>query len=199
MRFPSLIVTLAAASTFGADLPRQSPEFVINLPSGEKQLLSKYRGKVVLIEFLHTTCSHCQHTAGEFSKLQNEFGSRGLQVLGIAFNEMSNMLVPDFIRDFKPTFTVGWANRDPALVYLGVSQTERLMVPQIVLIDRKGVIRQQTPPLGDANLQDEKFLRVKIEELLGAGAAERKPAAAVKSASAPPASVLMKKPATTHQ
>ena len=199
MRSLSLIGILAAVSISGADLPRQSPEFVINLPSGEKQLLSKYRGKVVLIEFLHTTCSHCQHTAGEFSKLQNEFGSRGLQVLGIAFNEMSNMLAADFIRDFKPAFTVGWANRDPAMVYLGISPIERFVVPQVVLIDRRGVIRQQTPPLGDANLQDEKFLRVKIEELLGGAAAERKPSAAVKSAAGPSASALMKKPATTHR
>ena len=197
MRLLSLIGVLAAAVAFGADLPRQSPEFVINLPSGEKQLLSKYRGKVVLAEFLHTTCPHCQHTAGVFSKLQDDYGARGFQALGIAFNEMSNMLVPDFIKDYKPTFTVGWANRDPVLVYLGISPMERFVVPQIVLIDRKGVIRQQSPPLGDANLQDDKFLRVKIEELLGGAVPERKPSPAVKSATSPSASGLVKKQATT--
>lgn len=184
----SLLGLLTAASSFAVDLPRQSPEFVINLPGGDKQLLSKYRGKVVLCEFLFTTCSHCQHTAGEFSKLQNDYGPRGLQVLGVAFNEMSNMLLGDFIRDFKPSFTVGWANRDPVMVYLGLSPMDRFVVPQIVLMDRKGVIRLQSPPLGDASLQEEKFLRVKIEELLAGGTAERKPAVSVKSASAPQAS-----------
>ncbi len=196
MRLLSLLGILAAANSLAVDLPRQSPEFVMNMPNGEKQLLSKYRGKVVLVEFLHTTCAHCQHTAGEFSKLQSEFGARGFQALGIAFNEMSNMLVPDFIKEFKPTFPVAWANRDPAMAYLGISATERFVVPQVVLMDKKGVIRFQSPPLGDPNLQDEKYLRARIEELL-TGVPERKPAAVVKSATAPAAAIgVAKKPST---
>ena len=167
----------------------------MNMPNGEKQLLSKYRGKVVLCEFLFTTCPHCQHAAGIYSTLQAEFGARGFQALGIAFNEMSNMLVGDFINDYKPAFPVGWANRDPVLVYLGINPNERMAVPQVVLMDKKGVIRFQSPPLGDATLQDEKWLRVKIEELLG-GVVERKPAAAVKSATGPAAAALAKKQST---
>lgn len=167
MRTLALIGVLSSALSFGVDLPKQSPEFVVNFPSGEKQLLSKYRGKVVLLQFLFTTCPHCQHTAGVFSVLQNELGSRGLQVVGIAFNEMSPMLVPDFIRDFKPSFPIGWADRDHVLNYLGLTVSDRFVVPQEVLIDRKGVIRMMSPPLGDANMQDEKYMRVKIEELLG--------------------------------
>ena len=196
MRFLSLIGLLTAGLSFGADLPRQSPEFVINFPSGEKQLLSKYRGKVVLCEFLYTTCPHCQHTAGEFSKFQAEFGSRGFQAVGIAFNDMANMLVPDFVKDFKPTFPIGSANRDPVLVYLGISPIDRFVVPQIVLIDRKGIIRLQSPPLGDASFQDEWFMRAKIEELLSGAVVEHKPSAAVKSAMAPPPASI-RKPVTT--
>src|SRR3954447_22416213 len=143
----SLIGVLTSTLSFGVDLPRQSPEFVINYPNGEKQLLSKTRGKVVLVEFLYTTCPHCQHTAGQFSKYQADYGARGFQAIGIAFNDMSSMLVPDFIKDFKPTFPVGFANRDPVLSFLGITQEERFVVPQIVLIDRKGMIRAQSPPL----------------------------------------------------
>jgi hypothetical protein len=115
-----------------------------------------------------------------FSKLQADYGPRGFQAIGIGFNDMSNMLVPDFIKDFKPTFPVGWANRDPVLAFLGISQEERFVVPQIVLIDRKGMIRAQSPPLGDASLQDEKFMRAKIEELLNGTTPSRIPSAAVK-------------------
>ena len=187
MRLMSLVGMLAMGSCLAVDLPRQSPEFVINNTNGEKQLLSKYRGKVVLIEFLHTTCPHCQHTAGIFSKLQADYGPRGFQAVGVAFDDMANMLVPDFVKEHGANFPVGWALRDPVLAYLGVNPMERFVVPQVVLMDRKGVIRLQSPPLGDANLQDEKWLRVKIEELLGGAATERKPASAVKSMSAPAA------------
>jgi len=199
MRTLSLIGVLTAALSFGAEVPRQSPEFVINYPSGEKQLLSKTRGKVVLVEFLYTTCSHCQHAAGVLSKYQADYGARGFQAIGIGFNEMSNMLVPDFIRDFKPTFPVGWANREPVMVYLGMSPEERFVVPQLVLIDRKGVIRAQSTPLDSSTMQDEKFMRAKIEELLTGTTPPRQPSSAVKSpaAAAPRASAAAGKPSTT--
>ncbi|HEY3744310.1 MAG TPA: TlpA disulfide reductase family protein [Bryobacteraceae bacterium] len=186
MRIMSLVGVLSAALSFGADLPKQSPELVINYPSGEKQLLSKYRGKVVLVQFLFTTCPHCQRTAGTFSILQNELGSRGLQVVGVAFNEMSSMLVPDFVRDFKPSFPIGWADRDHVLNYLGLTVSDRFVVPQEVLIDRKGVIRMMSPPQGDANMQDEKYMRAKIEELLGGPVhAHNTPAATASKAAVP--------------
>jgi thiol-disulfide isomerase/thioredoxin len=189
MRFLSLIGILSTALSFGADLPKPSPEFVINYPGGEKQLLSKFRGKVVLVEFLYTTCSHCQHTAGVVSAWQNDYGSRGFQALGIGFNEMAGMLVPDFIKDFKPTFPVGFADRDKVLNYLGIPVTERFSVPQIVLIDRKGMIRVMSPPLGDGSLQDDKVMRPKIEELLSNGTSAAKPPTSSK------ASVAAAKPA----
>jgi hypothetical protein len=46
--------------------------------------------------------------------------------------------------------------------YLGRSVMERLMVPQIVVIDRQGVIRAQS----DRNLEEEGYLRTLIEKLL---------------------------------
>lgn len=162
--FSTLI--LAALSVSAVDLPRQTPEFQMNYNSGKQVLLTSYRGKVILAEFLFTTCPHCQHTAQLFSKLQDAYGARGFQALGVAFNEMANMLVPDFIKDYRPSFPVGFADRDRVMNYLGLSPAERFVVPQIVLIDKRGVIRFQSPPLGDPNLQDEKFLRQRIEELL---------------------------------
>ena len=43
---------------------------------------------------------------------------------------------------------------------------ERWVVPQMALIDRKGVIRYQTPALGAEEVQNEAWLRGKILELL---------------------------------
>jgi peroxiredoxin len=182
MKSLMILAALAIGSMYAADLPRRTPELVLNKTNGEQELLSKYRGKVVLCEFLYTTCPHCQHTAGVFSRLQDEFGARGFQALGVAFNEMSNMLVPDFVRDFKPTFPVTWGKRESVMAYLGLKADERFVVPQIVLMDRKGVIHFQSPPLGDPNLQDEKYLRERINELLNDGAsAMRRPVTNVKA------------------
>jgi peroxiredoxin len=190
MRILALFLTLTAgfALAEAPPPPRPSPEFVLNMQGGKQELLSKQRGKVVLVEFLFTTCPHCQHTAQVLSKLQGELGPKGFQAIGVAFNEMSSMLVPDFVKNYGATFPVAWANRDNVLTYLSVSPMERFVVPQIVVIDRKGMIRAQSAPLGDPNLQDEAYLRKLIEGLLKEGAG---PAAPAKPVTAAPA----KKPA----
>lgn len=191
MRFTALFLTIAAGLAL-AEIPappRPSPEFTLNLQGGKQELLSKYRGKVCLVEFLFTTCPHCQHTAQTLSKLQAELGPQGFQPIGIAFNEMASMLVPDFVKNYGATFPVAWANRDNVLTYLGVSPMERFVVPQIVIIDKKGVIRAQSSPLGDANLQDEAYLRKMIIGLLKepgpAGAAPAPAQAPAKKAAVP--------------
>lgn len=182
----SILSLFSLASVLAADVPRHSPEFVLNLNGGKQDLLSHYRGKVVLVEFLFTTCPHCQHTAQTLNKLQAEFGARGFQAFGVAFNEMSSMLVPDFVRDFNVKFPVAWAQREQVMGFLQLSPMERFVVPQIVLIDRKGQIRAQSPPLGDPKLQDEANLRVQIDGLLkesaGAAGSAAKPAAATTAA-----------------
>jgi hypothetical protein len=50
--------------------------------------------------------------------------------------------------------------------YLGRDAAERLMVPQIVVIDRKGVIRAQSRPVREISLEDENYLRQLIDTLI---------------------------------
>jgi thiol-disulfide isomerase/thioredoxin len=163
-----------AAST---DPPRPSPEFPIRLlPSGEVSP-TQFKGKVVVLACILTTCPHCQVAVGMLSGLQREYGPRGLQVLAVAFNPMANMLVPDFIKQFRPSFPVGWAEHQEVLNYLNHSTITPLYSPSLVFIDRKGMIRYQR--LGDDPLMltdQEKNVRAAIEELLKEPVA-KKPAA----------------------
>jgi peroxiredoxin len=160
---------LVLASLVAQTVPRPAPELVINFPGGKQTLLSSYKGKVVLCEILFTTCPHCQHESQLVSKLHQEYGTRGFQPLGLAINPMAGMLVGDFIRDYHVSFPVGFSERDPALAFLGIDPYVRWAVPQVVIIDKKGVIRAQTPPLSDEKFQDENWLRQQIEPLLKEG------------------------------
>src|ERR1700733_4388550 len=109
MAFVLLLTGLAA---YAQEVPRPAGEFAIKLPNGQITLVSQYAGKVVLLAFISTTCPHCQHTTGVLSAIQNEYASRGVQVLAAAFNPDAVQLVPGFISQFKPTFPVGSADRD---------------------------------------------------------------------------------------
>jgi hypothetical protein len=50
-----LTLTLLAGSAFAAQLPRQSPEFVVHLPDGKDLTVSSYHGKVLCLVFILTT------------------------------------------------------------------------------------------------------------------------------------------------
>ena len=85
------ILSSIAVMVTAAPLPRPSPDFAIHLtPSGQVSP-TQYKGKVVVLAFISTTCPHCQHTTQVLSGLQREFGPRGLQVLAAAFNPMANV------------------------------------------------------------------------------------------------------------
>ena len=104
-----LALSLAPLAS-AASLPRPTPEFAVQLPGGKQILLSSYRGEVVLLQFLFTTCPHCQNTAQMITKIYNDEHSRGFQALGVAFNEMAGMLVPDFVKNYQIVFQIGRAS-----------------------------------------------------------------------------------------
>jgi thiol-disulfide isomerase/thioredoxin len=164
----ALFVSVGAA----AQVPRRSPELAITLNSGKQVLLSQHRGKVVAVLFILTYCPHCQQTVQMLSRLQNEYGPRGFQVLTSSIEEMAAMAVPDFIKRFQPTFPVGFNDRDTVMEYLQHPTMFKLLMPQIVFVDRGGTIRAQYA--GDDKFfgaDQEKNLRAQIESLLKNSAA----------------------------
>ena len=163
-----------SALLFAADTntPRKAPELAFTVPGQGQKLLSQYHGKVVALEFIFTTCPHCQAASRVMTKFQQEFGSRGFQAIDVAINDNADLLVDNFIKDYQVGFPVGWTPKDQMLTFMGFSMAERFVVPQLVLIDRKGLIRYHTPPLADdayGKLMSEDAIRQHIEELLSQG------------------------------
>ncbi len=146
---------------------RRSPEFVIKFVDGHQTLLSSYKGKVIALLMVHTTCPHCQHTSQVFTQFQNEYGPRGFQALDVAFNTMANLYVNDFVKSFNVGYPVGFGTPEDVMGYLGFNVLQRYTVPQIVFIDKKFNIRSQTPAAGDdASMYTEDYWRGTIEALL---------------------------------
>ncbi len=157
--------TMAAGDSV---VPRPAPKLVFNIPGKPAQDLSQYVGKVVALEFIFTTCPHCKAASHIMSKLQTEYGAKGLQVVDVAVNPNADLLVDLFAKEQQTTFPVGWVFQQEMTSFMGYSDG-RYVVPQLVLIDRKGVIRYQTPPLADDNyakVMNEDAIRKHIEELL---------------------------------
>jgi peroxiredoxin len=187
-----LLASTAAlfALTFSAfampPVPRKSPEFTVTDPSGKQILLSSFKGKVVVMPFMFTTCPHCQNEAKMLTKLQRELGPN-VVILGTAFNDGVNaQVVNQFVREFGVGFPVGVASREAVINYLGLSVMDRWVVPQIAIIDKKGNVVAQSQPTGSPELQDENYLRTLITKLLKEGGS------ATSSSTAPAAKTVAK-------
>ncbi len=173
----STLVLLFSLSGFvegQAPQTRKAPDLTFNLAGEGQKNLNQYKGKVVALEFILTTCMHCQAASHLMTKLQNELGGQGLQVIDLAINGLdegrddkaAEALVTDFKNKFQVGFPVGWARREEMPTFMGFSVFDRTVVPQLVLIDRQGFIHYQTPARGDENSMLESTIRERVGELL---------------------------------
>ena len=161
-------------------VPRKAPELAFTIPGEGQKLLSQYRGKVVALEFIMTTCPHCQAASRDMTKYQAEFGGRGLQVIDLAINALDGTggpseaaeMVTRFKNSFQVGFPVGYLPRAEMMNFMGFTLADRMVVPQLALIDRKGIIHYQTPAVSGPqweSVMKEPGLREHLEELLALG------------------------------
>ena len=169
------LVVISASPSFATEssfAARKSPEFTISEPSGKSIPLSSLKGKVVVMEFFFLQSNHCIHVAKMLNKLNMEMGARGLQVLGVVFDppNMPNSggrIVGPAVDFFKLTYPVGYSSKADVDRYLERKQQQLLNIPQIIVIDRAGMIRAASGAAGgDPRLEDENSLRILVEGLL---------------------------------
>lgn len=80
----------------------------------------------------------------------------------------ANPDVPGFIRKFKPTFPVGTSGGQESLDYLQWPKDQRPLVPLMMFIDRKGMVRAQYSGLDEKffDAQQDQHIREQAEKLL---------------------------------
>jgi cytochrome c biogenesis protein CcmG/thiol:disulfide interchange protein DsbE len=181
-----LLATAFLAGAVVAETPRPAGPLDIVSYTGQRIRLSDLKGKVVVLEFLLTYCPGCKHSAGILAQLQREYGPAGLQVIGLAIDDGAGPKIPQFVRETGANFPVGVLSNDKAHEYLQVPLMSRMMMPQVAVVDRRGMLREQHA--GDdpwmAPAIEEMNLRKAIEKLLaerpGRAPAQAAPKAAPK-------------------
>jgi cytochrome oxidase Cu insertion factor (SCO1/SenC/PrrC family) len=164
----TLLFATAALAADTAAPPRPSPPLTIERLGAPSVELSQYRGKVVALVFIFTTCSHCQDLTKLLGPLSREYALRGVQVLECAFNDDAKQTMAEFLQQFQPPFPVGWTNRAAAMAYLQrtILDTRPLYVPHMVFLDRRGIIRGDYPGESDFMKDPATNIRAELEKLL---------------------------------
>ncbi len=166
-----LSILLCAAFLAAADLPRRAPGFALVDKNLQLHDLNDERGKLVVVEFMQTTCPHCAAFTSVLEKVQQKYGDK-LAILAIANPPDTQTTVGQFIEGHKITYPVLFDCGQVAFSYL---QTQQFNLPQVFLVDSKGMIRQHFE-YGAMNrdIFEGNGLFKEIDRLVTAGAGSKK-------------------------
>ena len=100
--------------------------------------LSDYSGKILFINLWATWCGPCRIETPELVRLNKEFQSRGVEMIGLSTEDpdASAQKVLEFMREYDVNYQIGWATRDVAITLM----QGRTSIPQSFIIARDGRI-----------------------------------------------------------
>ncbi|MGE3063062.1 MAG: TlpA family protein disulfide reductase [bacterium] len=125
--------------------------------NGKEHKFSKYKGKVVLIDFFATWCGPCKMEIKDLVQMKKEYSKEKK----IAFVAVSSEIDADTIREFAKNMSF-----DFDIYYNGGELMDRESikgVPTLYLIDKKGNLRYMRVGYSEEN---DKYLKTRIDYLL---------------------------------
>ena len=128
------IVLLSLAGTLAAADRDQAPDFTLPGANGAAVQLSRYRGKVVLLDFWATWCHGCKTEIPWYIEFGRKYKKNGLVVIGVSMDDEGWKVVRPFLKQKKMTYPVVVGNDNLAKRY-GLQE-----MPLTLLIDRQGKI-----------------------------------------------------------
>src|ERR1700688_2526942 len=109
------VLFLCMLTAVHAATPRMLADVPIPTFDQKKINLKQYRGKVVVLMLMSTTCGDCIQTLGLMNKIQTDLGPRGPQVVGAAFDENASYAIEGFVQRYRPNFPVGFLDQAAAI------------------------------------------------------------------------------------
>jgi thiol-disulfide isomerase/thioredoxin len=136
------------------------------------EVIAGHRGKVVLVDFWATWCTHCVAQFPHTVKLHNDFGDRGLAVVSVSFDDEEDKeealkMLKKFGADFDNLLSQYGG---------GTQSTEAFQVdgglPSYKLYDRKGQLRYTLADTDPDKPLTSEDIDARVKELLAEGAVE---------------------------
>jgi cytochrome c-type biogenesis protein len=138
---------VAGAKLTGAAV---APDFSLESLDGKTVRLSDLRGKAVLLNFWATWCGPCKVEMPWFVDLQNQYGSQGLQIVGVAMDDASKEDISKFAKDMGVNYPILIGKESVGDQYGGVPA-----LPESFVITRDGKIMDKIIGLrGKSDIED---------------------------------------------
>ena len=148
-----------------------APDFSLESLDGKTTRLSDFRGKAILLNFWATWCGPCKIEMPWFVDLQNQYGSQGLQIVGVAMDDASKEDIAKFAKDMGVNYPVLIGKEAVGDAYGGVPA-----LPETFLIARDGKIMDKIIGLrGKAEIEDAIKKALKTQPAPSTAAAKNSP------------------------
>ena len=139
-----------SGSMSGITKSSPAPDFTLESLDGKNMRLSDLRGKAVLLNFWATWCGPCKIETPWLVELQNQYGSQGLQVIGVAMDDSGKEDIAKFAKDMGVNYPVLLGKEAVGDAYGGVPA-----LPESFFIGRDGKIVDKIIGLkGRAEIED---------------------------------------------
>jgi peroxiredoxin len=128
----AFVLFLFLASLLAATDREPAPDFILPGSNGAAVQLSRYRGKVVLLDFWATWCHGCKTEIPWYMEFSEKYKKSGLAVIGVSMDDDGWKIVKPFLKQKKMKYPVVIGNDALAKRY-GLTE-----MPLTLLIDRRG-------------------------------------------------------------
>lgn len=133
-----LVVLFITLPIIVAGQSEKAPALVLKDLRGRNLRLSDNKGKVVLLNFWATWCPPCRAEMPDLIKMQREYRSKGLQVIGVTYPPEEIKEVRQFIRKLGVNYPIALGTKETKTLF---DETETL--PVTIVIDRLGNVRER--------------------------------------------------------
>ena len=100
-----VILLLVGTAPFAVPQAKAPRDPALIDEAGYRQLLEKYRGKALLVNFWATWCEPCRAEYPMLNDLARQYAPQGLHVVGVSFDDDGEMLlVRRFLARHQPVF-----------------------------------------------------------------------------------------------
>ncbi len=134
----STVVSLAANEQAG----RRAPGFALPDPEYKRFYdLQDYKGKVLLIDIMTTSCPHCMLLSTTLEQVKERYGDQ-VAVLSVVLPPDNQETVAKYISKNRITVPIVCDMGQMTVSYLNAKPDQAHMdVPHLFIIDQKGIIR----------------------------------------------------------
>ena len=169
---PTVLLCTAALFAAGDNSGRRAPGFA--LPDAKMQVydLADYRGKIVVLELMQTTCGHCAAFADVLERVQQKYGDK-VAILAVVNSRGDDQnAVAKYIAGHRITYPVLFDAGQMAYSYV---RSMSFDTPHVFLIDARGTIENDWGySLITHDIFEGNGLMSEIDSLLAGQAAPRK-------------------------